>query len=115
MANPHRGEAEFEVGGTTYRVKFNWNAAAEYEHQSGRVLSDALADVVETRLSATSLRAMLWAGLREHHRDVTLEAAGRLLDALGRRRAIDMMGVALQYYYPEIASDADPQTPAPSA
>ena len=119
MSNPHRGEASFEVEGKAYRVRFSWNAAAEYEDAAGRHLSDALFDIARERLSARSLRAMLWAGLQEHHPEVTLKEAGSLIDKLGRKEAQRVMGVALRYFFPEIApaetKATDPQPPAASA
>ncbi len=119
MGNPHRGEASFEVEGKAYRVRYSWNAAAEYEEASGKPLSDALFDIARERLSARSLRAMLWAGLQEQHSDVTLKDAGRLIDKMGRKEAQRVMGVALRYFFPEIepeeSKSPDPPTPAPSA
>ena len=116
MSNPHRGEASFEVEGKAYRVRFSWNAAAEYEEAAGKPLSDALFDIARERLSARSLRAMLWAGLQEHHQEVTLKEAGRLIDKMGRKEAQRVMGVALRYFFPEIAhgeeKGPDPTTPA---
>ncbi len=127
MPNPLRGEAAFEADEKVYRVKFHWSAACEFEHASGRVLSDALLDIAHEKLSATSLRAMLWAGLQEHHPDLTLKLAGRLIDAMGRKEAQRILGVALRYYFPELeeeqpeTAEADPSqgtavppTPAPS-
>lgn len=115
MANPLRGEASFEVDGKTHTVRFNWNAAAAYEEKSGRNLSEALVDLARERLSARSLRAMLWAGLTEFDdkSDLTLADAGRLLDKLGRREAQRIMGVALRYFFPEL-EEADPPKPATS-
>ena len=112
MANALRGEASFEADGRTYRLLYIWNAAAEFEEVAGRPLSDALLDVAREKLSAKSLRAMLWAGLREHHGDVTLQEAGRLIDRIGRREAQRVMGVALRYFFPELeATEGRPPDP----
>ena len=119
MGNPHRGEASFDVEGKAFRVRFSWNAAAEYEEAAGKPLSDALFDIARERLSARSLRAMLWAGLQEHHQDVTLKEAGRLIDKMGRKEAQRVMGVALRYFFPELepseSPGADPPMPAAPA
>ena len=117
MSNPHRGEASFEVEGKAYRVRFSWNAAAEYEEAAGKPLSDALFDIARERLSARSLRAMLWAGLQEHHQEVTLKDAGRLIDKMGRKEAQRVMGVALRYFFPELepAEERAPDPPTPAA
>jgi len=115
VGNPLRGEASFEVAGRTYRLKYDWNAAAEFEEAAGRPLSDALLDVAREKLSAKSLRAMLWAGLQEHHAEVTLMESGRLIDAMGRREAQRLMGAALRYYFPELEEGKDPGPPVPAA
>ena len=116
MANALRGEASFEAGGRAFRLKYDWNAAAEFEEASGRPLSDALLDVAREKLSAKSLRAMLWAGLQADHPDVTLKETGRLIDQMGRREAQRVMGVALRYFFPELEPEEgkppDPQAPA---
>lgn len=119
VANPLRGEASFEADGRTYRLHYTWNVAAEFEEVAGRPLSDALLDVAREKLSAKSLRAMLWAGLQEHHPEVTLKEAGRLIDRMGRREAQRVMGVALRYFFPELESvggqPPDPSKPAGGA
>jgi hypothetical protein len=117
MANPHRGEATLRDGETEYRLRFHWNAAAEYEEVTGQTLSEALANVARRRVSAKAVRAMLWAGLREHHPEVTLAQAGQIIDHVGRTEANRVLGVALRYYFPELEDEgppADPQPPAPS-
>ena len=115
MANALRGEASFEAGGRTYHLKYDWNAAAEFEEAAGRPLSDALLDVAREKLSAKSLRAMLWAGLQEHHPEVTLKEAGRLIDRIGRREAQRVMGVALRYFFPELEPEGDGKAAGPPA
>ncbi len=117
MPNHHRGEASFEVDGKQYEVRFSWNAAADFEGEAGKPLSDALAAIAREELSARFLRSMLWAGLQEHHRGLTPKDAGRLIDKLGRREAQRIMGVALRYFFPELEGEErspDPPTPAPS-
>lgn len=118
MANKYRAEAEFSARGETWLLRWDWNAAVEFESAAGRCLSEALSEVAAGKLSATSLRAMLWAGLRAERPRVTLEEAGGLLAELGHKRAMELCGSALRYFFPEIADappgDADPQSPAPS-
>ena len=59
---------------------------------------------------------MLWAGLQEHHREVTLKEAGRLIDRMGRTEAQRVMAVALRYLFPELEAEEerspDPRAPA---
>lgn len=118
MANHLRGEAELRCGADTYELKFTWNAAAEYESaMDGEPLSEALLLVAEKRLSARALRAMLWAGLRKNHPRVTILEAGEIIDEVGRSELLRVMGVALRYYFPELAAQDDgaPDPPPPAA
>lgn len=122
MANAHRGETTFEHEKKVYRVKFDWNAAAEYEDACGKNLGDALYAIGRETMNAKSLRAMLWAGLQEHHREEfpTVKHAGALIDKIGRPAAIRVLHVALHYFYPEVVLEpgeqppADPPSPASS-
>lgn len=118
MGNPLRGETSFEVDGKTFQVKFDWNAAAEYEDAAGEPISGLLGDLANDRTSAKSMRAMLWAGLRAHHAELTIQDVGRLIDKLGRVGAQRVMGHGLRYWYPELSAEeaesADPPTPASS-
>lgn len=127
MANPLRGEADLKVGAQTFRLVYNWNAACEFEEPAGCSLWEALTG----KLTARSVRAMLWAGLRERHEGVELKEAGRMIDEVGRGEAVRVMRLALRHYFPELdqvmppegaagpgegggAADAGPPGPAPA-
>ena len=105
MGNSLRGEADLKVPGSTgagertYRLVYDWNAAVEFEDQAGRSLWDALG-----KLTAKSVRAMLWAGLRERHSEVTPKEAGHLIDEVGRDEAVRVMRVALRHFFPELGA-----------
>lgn len=117
MANPHRGETSFEVDGKEYRVRFSWNAAAEFEAPAGRTFYDAADDIAAARLSVRTLRAMLWAGLQEHHPGLTLREAGRLIEKIGHVEAWQLMRTAVEYFFPAPDPEAEksPDPPAPAA
>jgi hypothetical protein len=113
VGNKLRAETLLKVGGRTFALCFDWNAAVEFESAAGRPLSAAMIELAQQDMSATSLRAMLWAGLRRKHRRVSLAQAGSLIARVGRSEAMRVMGVALRYYYPEILDDGPPDPPAP--
>jgi hypothetical protein len=107
------GTTTIEAEGRVYNVSFSWNAAVRYEEAAKQTISDALLQIADRKLSVTSQRAMLWAGLEEHHEDVSLEDAGRLIDAIGRRECNRVFGVALRYFFPELGGEsaAAPSSP----
>ena len=115
MANPYRGEASFEVEGKTYRLRYSWNAAAEFEEPAGRTFYEAADALSEGRLSVRTLRAMLWAGLEEQHPGLTLKDAGNFIGKLGHVEAWRLVRRAVEYFFlPPDAADPTPGTAAPS-
>lgn len=82
MANGIKGEVAVEYGGSTYTVALGFNAMATWETEADLPTS-ALKYIEEKgdRLSARDMRHFYWCGLREHHPDITIEDAGRILSA----------------------------------
>lgn len=101
MANPHTGERSFEVGGATYTLRFTVNALCELEDAVGSSVSElgaALAD--PTRARVKLMRALLWAGLRDRHPQLTIEDAGALLDDGGAQRIMPLVAEAFSLAFP---------------
>jgi hypothetical protein len=83
MANKYRAEAEMQVGGQTYWLRFGTNEVAEVENvlDLGNFVSMFPRGVI--RLGFRQLRAVLWAALRLHHPEVSLADVGNMIDTLG--------------------------------
>lgn len=81
MANRQRGELEIDLGGRSYTLKLSLNSMCEMEGASGRPFPQIVTQVA--RGSLTDLRAFLWAALREHHPDLTIQAVGDLIEKAG--------------------------------
>ncbi len=115
MPNIYRCEQTLEVGEEKYSLRFDWNSAAEYETVARETISEALLAIASGKLSAVTLRAMLWSGLRANHREITLEQAGELIGRAGRVTVVRVVSAALRYYFPDAVSGgekpSDPQTP----
>lgn len=118
MPNPYRCEQVLEVEGQRYELRYDWNAAAEYEVASRETISQTLEGLAAGRLSAIALRAMLWAGLRANHREVSLEQAGDLISRAGRVAVVRVLSAAMRFYFPDAFAGeeprADPPSPPPS-
>ena len=111
--NPLRGESSFQVqpekgDPETFRLRFTWNAAAEFEAAAGKTITETLLHLETELFSARTLRAMLWAGLREFHPKVTLEDAGRLIDRAGHVAAQRVLGDALKHFFFDPEKPSDP-------
>jgi hypothetical protein len=81
MGRRNEGEATFEADGQTWHVRLDFNAMADFEAETGKNAIAVLETMEGGDASALDIRALFWAGLREHHPDVTLHQAGRLVIA----------------------------------
>lgn len=95
MANQHKGEATFTASdGTIYRLRMDHNALAEAEDILGLNPQDLLKQMHEKQ-QTKYFRALLFGALQEHHPDITLRDAGRLLgdgEAVGEAIGKAMLG-----------------------
>lgn len=96
MANPHRGEVTFKAADTEYTLAFSTNAICELEE----LLDNGINAIVANMERLMTVRAMLWAGLRTKHPDITLDKAGKLIDICGMLVATDAINKALQVAFP---------------
>lgn len=114
MATPD-GRVAFEAGGRTRVLHFTTNRVCLLEDKTGRTPLD-LAIEIEMNPKVSTIRAMFWAGLGEG--DMTLEAAGALMDEIGRTNAIQYARDAFHAAFPprddgeRAGDDANPQTAA---
>src|SRR5690606_4502101 len=103
MANPFRGGVPLTVGDKTYTLSFSVNAICELEdHFGGKPvaqIADGLDDPKNVRMS--TVRALVWAGLRDHHEEVSLKDAGLLASEAGVPACMEAVGRACQLAFPE--------------
>lgn len=96
MANPARGEIALKVGDTAYTLKFSTNAICELEDH----LDKGINVIVSNMERVTTVRALLWAGLRAQYPDITIAKAGEMIDRVGMAKATDVIGKALAAAFP---------------
>lgn len=105
MANREKGEVSFEASGKTWTLKMGTNAWCLVESELGVDMSK----IDLNDLSMTRTRVFFWATLRHHHKDVSVEQAGELMDDIGTARSVQLMTEALALQAPEAkAGDARP-------
>lgn len=115
MANRAKGEAGLEVEGKHYVLAFNVNAMCEIEY-----ILDMSTDRILRALTVSPplnvVRALLWGGLRHHHPDIDLIAAGSLIEAMGGAGpALDKIGEGLQSAFPDAPEGGDAPDPRKGA
>jgi len=109
MSNPTRGSVTFEADGKTYTLHYSTNALCELESLAGESvmrIAAQMADSDGVRLGM--VRNLIWAGLRDHHPEVTVEDAGRIMDALGLDKAGSLVAEAFILAFPQATKAGGP-------
>lgn len=109
MGNKVRGAVTLEALGQTWRLKFSTNAICELEDLLDEPLQ-VTADKMNNPKTAkiTTLRAVLWAGLIDHHDGVTIKEAGAVMDEAGAALVGEKIGEAFQIAFPQVEGKANP-------
>lgn len=115
MANPIRGEIPVVADGVSYTLRLGMNAIVEIESS----LDIGIAQVTELfageGLKVGNMRLVLWAALREHHPDLTIEDAGEIMGHIGLAETIAKLGAALEAAFPNAKEDKKPSRPRKKA
>lgn len=88
MANPHKGEVSLQAGDTVYNLHYDIDRFCELEEFMDRGAVDVLSEMGSwskdpTKVRMSLARTIFWIGLREHHPDINLKAAGELMVTVG--------------------------------
>lgn len=89
-------EVSFQIGEETYRLRFDFEAISAFQYGSGINL---ITDTWE--LSALNLVALLWAGLRRFHPDVTFEKVESWVTVKSSQQLYKLALQAMQESLPE--------------
>jgi len=100
MANPHRGEVSLKAGDTTYTLSLSANAICELEDHTGRDIGD-IASSLNGNVAMKLVRALVWAALQDHHPDMDIKGAGRVITEAGMPACMEAIGVAFQRAFPD--------------
>ena len=102
MANPHRGQVDIKAGDRTFTLSFSINAMCELEDLMGEPIAriaQGLGDAGSVKIS--TVRALVWAALRDKHPEVTLEGAGDIIADAGVNGVMEAIGRAFAMAFPE--------------
>lgn len=113
MANPQRGVVGLEAGGATYQLSFSVNAICELEAELDKPVAEIIASLqTPEQLRMASVRALVWAALRDHHEELTIKDAGRIATEAGIGAAVQKVGEAIRLAFPEAKGKANPRKAA---
>lgn len=106
MANGNRGEVTLQVGENeetkTYTLRYSANALCDLEDAINMPvlqITDMMTD--PRKISMKLVRAMLWAGLKEKHPNITILQAGDIVQKLSLSRAYSKIEEAFRRAFPE--------------
>lgn len=109
MANPHRGSVALQAGDRAYTLSFSVNAICELETELDKPVSEIIAGIQDPKqLRLSSVRALVWAALRDHHEEVTIKDAGLIATDAGIQAAVEKVGEAFKLAFPEAKGRANP-------
>jgi hypothetical protein len=109
MSNPHRGSIALQAGDRAYTLSFSVNAICELEAELDKPVTEIIAGIQDPKqLRLSSVRALVWAALRDHHEDVTIKDAGRITTDAGIQAAVEKVGEAFRLAFPEAKGKTNP-------
>lgn len=101
MANPHRGSVALQAGDRAYTLSFSINALCELEDALDKPVSEIVATIQDpAKVRLSGVRMLLWAGLRDHHPEVTVAEAGEIATDAGFTVAVEKIGEAFKLAFP---------------
>lgn len=98
MANRIKGEVALSHDGDDYTLVLDFNALADFEDATGQ---NAVKLLSGGELSIGQMRALIHAGLKQHHPKVTLADAGHILQS-----NMGALGEALAAAFPSAEGNA---------
>lgn len=116
MANRLRGEATLSIDGVDYTLVYSMPALIALEDVLDTSIMEILVTMNKRAQRLGFVRAMLWAGLREKHPEVSLDRAAELIGEAGGMLAVNaVMLAAFQRAFPAAADDEPgPRKPSPA-
>lgn len=120
MANPHKGELAITAGGRPYVLQYTSDSLVELEDALDMGIMAILAELQTwstdpRKMRLKWVRALFWAGLRAHHPEVDLKAAGELITEVEGKalQVVNLTGEAMGLAFGggEETSTTGPQGP----
>ena len=107
MANPIKGEVPLDVGGKHYTFVLGTYALAALERKMGMPWPRIIKRAVDNEWGVNDVLIVAQCALLKHHRNMTEEQVGELIDEVGIGQINTVIGEALKLMQPEaIQGDA---------
>lgn len=103
MANPHRGQVDLKVGDKIYTLSFSINAMCELEDAMGEPIALIAAGLNNPAgVKVSTVRALVWAALLDHHPEIDVKGAGELVSEAGLPDVMAAVGKAFANAFPSM-------------
>lgn len=112
--NPHKGQVALEAKDKCYILRFSIDALCHLEAATGKPFAVTASEMAAEpdKVSMTTTRILLHAGLREHHPDLSLKEAGEIiLDAGGMAVVTAKIFEAFALAFPQPEASGTPRPP----
>ena len=113
MANPERGELAVTIGGAEYSLRFSTNAICALEAYAQERAIPFVSRFAKQDIGVADLRTIVWAGLLDQHADLTIEAAGDLVDQ-ARREGVSLVEPVMEAFGLALAEMTGGNPPRPA-
>ncbi len=104
MANRVKGQVALDTGDATYTLEFTPNGFCALEDETGKGTMEFIRNLEAAGedLKISDMRLLIWAGLQEHHPDLSLRDAGTIIGELGGiEAAVELMETAVTAAFPD--------------
>lgn len=115
MANAVRGQVSLKAGDTIYTLCLSANAMCSLEEHTGRDIGDIASSLNGNGVSMIMVRSLVWAALQDHHPDIDIKGAGRVITEAGMPACMEAIGVAFQRAFPDAEVKDNPNPPKAKA
>lgn len=106
-------ESQISVGGKSYTLKYSLKAYVALQDYFKVASIDEVMQRLNdpTKLNIMDIVAMLWAGFRSHHKDVTLDDAFDMADTMGLATLQDIISSGFGASVPGVAAGEAEESP----
>ncbi len=103
-----RAEIPLRAGAKEYTFRMGANAVCRFEREAAMTIGKAAIQMSDPeQVEMRIVRAMIWAGLKDQHKDISLDDAGNIIDEIGLGNIMRKIQLGLAAAFPPPSGDAE--------
>jgi hypothetical protein len=112
MSNSLRGQVMLKAGEKEYTLSFSINALVSLEDMLDESVNTVAAQLNDsTKVRMKTIRALVWAALRDNHSEVTTDGAGQIIDQAGIPATMAAIATAFTNAFPDAEAESSGSRP----